>query len=200
MRALLLLVLLSGLVRAGDSELQMIKSRIALFATLKGRFTQSKKIRVIKKPLKSEGNFVLLKDKGVLWRTFKPRVVSVRVFHDEIAEIKDGRPTVIVSAKDQPALGLIGKVLFAVFSADIKELKRHFDFTRAALKDPGGWEVSLRPRDAMIAKVIDGVEAAGTGTVESLTIHEVNGDVTSISFSEISSTRPVTTEEAALFE
>ncbi len=191
----------SALAAAPDADLQAIKKTLAPFATLTGTFEQTKKIRVIKKPLKSEGDFTLLKNKGVLWSTRKPMVSILRVRRDDIAQIKDGKATVVVSLKDQPALGLIGKVLFAVFSADVDELKRHFEFTRVTPPDAAGhWEASLRPRDAMVRKVVDRIELGGGRVVETLTLNEVNGDSSVIRFKNVVEDRPLSKEEAKLFE
>lgn len=202
-RLLLLLVLLARAASAAsvDADLSAIKARLAPFDTLKGSFEQTKKIRVIKKPLKSEGDFLLLKNKGVLWRSARPMPSALRIRRDDISQIKDGKAAVLVSTRDQPSLGLIGKVLFAIFSADVDELKRHFEFTRAAAPDAAGhWEAVLRPRDGMVRKVVDRIELGGGRVVETLTLFEVNGDYSVIRFKDVSENRPLSKEEAALFE
>lgn len=200
--AILLCLLARPALAAGiDDDLLAIKKQLVPFATLKGGFEQNKKIRVIKKPLKSAGDFTLLKGKGVLWRTTSPMASTVRVSRDDIAQIKDGKALVMVSMKDQPALGLIGKVLFALFSADIDELKRHFEFTAATAPNGAGhWNASLRPRDAMVRKVVSRIELEGGRVVDALTLYEVNGDYSVIHFKDVAENGPLNKEEAALFE
>lgn len=193
--------LLVGPVLAGNDNLDSIKERMLPFTTLKGSFEQSKQIRLIKKPLRSQGEFTLLKDKGVLWRTIEPTTSLLRITHDEIVQIKDGKTTVLVSLKQNPALGLIGKILFAVFSADIEELKRNFEFTRDDLnRQTGHWEASLLPKDPMVRKVIDHIDLSGGRTLETLRLYEVNGDKTSIIFTRVSQNRHLSKKEGALFE
>ena len=207
MRTALLLCLLAVPVRASAAApaadvagLEAIKKQLAPFDGLKGGFEQSKKIRVIKKPLKSQGDFILFKGKGVIWRTLKPMASTLRISHDDIAELKDGKAAILVSMKDQPALGIIGRVLFAVFSADVDELKRHFDFTRVVPPDAAGhWSAALRPRDAMVRKGVERIELEGGRFVEAITLGEANGDVSVIRFVNTSESRP-TKEEEALFE
>ena len=210
MRTALLLCLLAAPVlaraadapaaNASDADIQAIKKTLAPYAVLKGGFEQSKKIRVIKKPLKSEGEFTLIKGKGVLWRTLKPMTSTLRISRDDIAEIKDGKAAILISMKDQPALGIIGKVLFAVFSADVDELKRHFDFIRATRPDEAGhWVLVLRPKDAMVRKQIERIDIEGVRFVEGLTLSEVNGDASVIRFTHLTESRPGK-EEEALFE
>ena len=186
---------------AVDADLEAIKKELASSVTLKGAFEQTKKIRVIKKPLASSGDFLLLKDKGVLWRTVKPMESTLRITRDDISEIKNGKAAVLVSMKDQPALGLISRVLFAVFSTDVDELKRHFEFTRAQRPDEAGhWAAALRPRDAMVRKAVERIEIAGGRVVESITLGEVNGDVSVIRFKDVSEIRTPSKDDAALFE
>jgi hypothetical protein len=208
MRSSLLLCLLAVplLARAAAAPaadvagLEAIKKHLAPFDGLKGGFEQSKKIRVIKKPLKSEGDFLLFKGKGVIWRTLKPMTSTLRISRDDIAELKGGKAAILVSMKDQPALGIIGKVLFAVFSADVDELKRHFDFTKVVPPDAAGhWSAALRPRDAMVRKGVESIELEGGRFVEAITLGEANGDVSMIRFSNTTESRP-SKEEESLFE
>lgn len=187
-------------VDANGAGLEAIKRQLAPFDGLKGGFQQSKKIRVIKKPLVSEGDFILLKGKGVIWRTLKPMASTLRISRDDIAELKGGKAAILVSMKDQPALGIIGKVLFAVFSADVDELKRHFDFVRVDPPDSSGhWSADLRPRDAMVRKGVERIGIEGGRFVEAITLGEANGDVSVIRFASTSESRP-SKEEEALFE
>ena len=56
---------------------------------LKGTFSQSKNIKPLKRPFKSEGGFVYLPKKGVLWHTQKP-VDSLKLFaNDGVYKIDD---------------------------------------------------------------------------------------------------------------
>jgi len=125
---------------------------------------------------------------------------TLRISRDDIAEIKDGKAAILISMKDQPALGIIGKVLFAVFSADVDELKRHFDFSRASPPDASGrWSLVLRPRDAMVRKGIERIEIEGGRFVDSITLDEANGDVSVIRFKDTSESA-LSKEEEAFFE
>jgi hypothetical protein len=200
MRALLLacFVAAPAFARAAAGP-EDIRKQLTPFTTLKGSFEQTKKIRVIKKPLKSEGRFVLSKDRGVLWENTKPLVSTVRVRRDDIAEIKDGKTVILVSTKDQPQLRVIGTVLFAVFAADVEELKRHFDFSSVAVST-SGWTAELRPKDAGVAQEVSRIELSGRGLLDSLTLFEADGDVTEIRFIGTTSAQPLDKSEAALFE
>jgi hypothetical protein len=176
-----------------------IKKDLVSFDVLKGNFEQSKKIKIIKKPLKSYGDFILVKNKGLLWRTSKPLVSAIRITQDDIVSLGEGKKVVFVSMKDQPALRVIGKILFALFATDVDELQRHFKFTKV-LATPESWSVMLTPNDANVAKVIRYVDISGAKTVHKLILFEANGDSTEINFKDVASKKPLTKEEEALFE
>lgn len=182
-----------------------IKKELVSFDILKGNFDQNKKIKIIKNPLKSHGTFTLVKSKGLLWSTSKPLISTIRITQDDIVSLSNGKKVVFISMKDQPALGVIGKILFALFSTDMDELQRHFQFTNVysnldGWPSPDKWSATLKPNDPAVAKVIDSIYICGRKTVRRLLLSEANGDSTEIIFKEVSSKKPLTKEEEALFE
>ena len=175
-----------------------IKARLSPFEILRGEFQQSKSIRIIRKPLKSRGDFVLVKGQGVLWHTIRPMESTLKVTPAEISQIKDGKVAFRMKADEQPALKLIGKVLFAVFSADVQELKQHFEI-KGSMKE-GHWQAVLVPKEAWVAKVAKEISLQGGKTLESIQISEANGDRSSIQFSEVQLKSKLKPAEKALFE
>lgn len=208
MKRLLTLLLISGAAHAApsprapsrdDAAVASIQKQLAPFATLHGRFTQTKRIRVLSRPLVSSGDFVLVKERGLLWRTTEPIAAAVRITPGGIAQLKDGKTTVLVSAKDQPGVSAVGKVLFAIFSLDLGRFREHFAFRSAAAPAGKPWTAVLAPTDAGLATFVRSIELTGERTLEGLTLVEANGDVTSIRFADTRAT-PLTPQEEALFE
>jgi hypothetical protein len=195
--ALLLLLLLPAAAHAdiaGD-----IRRQLTPFTVLRGQFRQVKTIKILKRPLRSSGDFVLAKDKGVLWHTLKPTVGTMKITAVEVAQIKDGKVGFRMRVADQPALRLISKVLFAVFAADVEELKRHFDITGPPVVD-GRWQADLKPRDAMMAAVVPHIQLRGAKTLEEIEISEANGDRTVIEFLGVKLDEELSKAESASFE
>lgn len=197
--ALALLLVLSGAARADDAAVASIQQQLAPFATLHGKFTQTKKIQILSRPLVSSGDFALVKDKGLIWRTTQPIASAVRITPGGIAQLKDGKTTVLVSAKDQPGVSAVGKVLFAIFSLDLNRVRQHFAFRSAAAPAGKPWSAVLEPTDPGLSKFVRSIALTGERTVEGLTLTEANGDVTSIRFSDTQAS-PLSPQEAALLE
>lgn len=202
MRLLLCLLLLAAPLPgwAAAKDLASIKRQLATPAVLKGRFEQARAIKVLRKPLKSSGRFVLAKGTGLLWQAEKPLPSLLRITREQIAQLKDGKAKVFVDTKAQPGLSVVGKILFAVFSADVDELQRHFEFISTTAKAGQPWTASLRPLDKNVAKVVVGIEISGGRTVHELRLAEANGDSTVIRFLDVSEKAPLSPAEAALFE
>src|SRR6185369_10263730 len=136
---------------------------------------------------------------GLVWRISKPLISTIRITRDDIVSLNDGKKIVFVSMKDQPALSVIGKILFALFASDVDELQRHFSFSKIEA-GPGSWSVVMNPNDSSVSKVINFVVIKGGKTVQRLKLHEANGDSTEITFENVTSKKPLTKEEEALFE
>jgi len=198
--ALLLSLAAAGTARADNAAVASIQSQLAPFGALQGHFHQSKTIRVLSRPLVSSGDFVLVKDKGLVWRTTSPLTTGVRITPQGIAQLKDGKATVLVSAKDQPGMSAVGKVLFAVFSLDLQRLQQHFAIRSASAPVGKPWTATLTPTDPGVAKFVKSISLQGEKTVTSLELTEANGDVTAIHFSDVVLSRAPTAEEQALLE
>lgn len=175
-----------------------IKASLSPFEVLHGNFRQSKSIRILKNPLKSSGSFVLVKGKGVLWKSLKPMPSLLKVTPDAISQFKNGKVAFQMKSDEQPALKLIGKVLFAVFSADVSELKKHFEIS-GSLKN-GHWEATLLPKEAWVGKVAKEIKLEGGKTLDTLRLAEANGDATVISFVDVRLKAPLSADEKALIE
>ena len=174
-----------------------IKTQLAPFSALRGSFRQVKTIKILKRPLRSSGEFLLAKDQGALWRTLKPSVSTVKVTSSEVAQIKDGKVGFRMGVEDQPALRMVTKVLFAVFAADVDELKRHFDITGES--KAGRWQAELKPKEPLVAKVIPLIRMRGSKVLDAIQISEANGDLTAIDFAGVELDAKLRADESALF-
>jgi hypothetical protein len=161
-----------------------VKARLRTFETLKGRFSQSKRIQGIKRPLKSSGTFIVLRAKGVLWKTERPIQSLLVISKAAISVVKDGKKTDQISMKEQPALRLIGEVVFALFSADTESLKAHFKVTSSKLDEDSPWKLQLQPLDPLIARAIKGINLEGGSSVSLIQVLETNGDSSLVGFTE----------------
>ena len=64
-------------VQAADGD--GVRARLAKPAVLRGQFEQQKQLQGFRNPLKSSGDFLLLRDRGIAWNTRLPFASSTRL-------------------------------------------------------------------------------------------------------------------------
>lgn len=177
------------------AEIQAILARPKILC---GRFDQIKQLAGLKNPLRSNGRFCVVADKGVLWRSLQPFANTLRLTRDEIVQWQGERLAMRLNAKQEPTVRIINSLLFSVLAGDLGQLEKHFDVDGSVTD--GAWSVKLKARDAGVAKVIGAIALDGAAYVKNIAIDEANGDRTRIVFSALQTgAQAMTGEEAALF-
>ncbi|UBB27021.1 outer membrane lipoprotein carrier protein LolA [Pseudoxanthomonas japonensis] len=186
--------------RAAD-DLAVIQQRVAQVEVLRGQFEQEKRITGFKNPLRSQGWFVVARQKGVIWTTEKPFPSEMVITRDRIlSRQRDGSQRVEVDGREQPALRSVNAMMFALVSGDVAALSSRFETRVQALPD-NGWRLGLKPRSAALAKAFARIELSGDRYVREVRIEEANGDSTLLRFSALKDT-PATlaADEARRFD
>lgn len=182
----------------GAAPVASIHALLAKPKILCGRFDQTKLLAGLKNPLRSNGRFCVVADKGVLWRSLQPFAQTLRLTRDEIVQWQGERVTMRLDARQEPALRLVNSILFAALAGDLGQLEKHFDID-GVVRD-GAWSVKLKARDTSVAKVIGAIALEGAAYVKNIAIDEANGDRTRIVFSAIQTgDHAMNSDEAALF-
>jgi outer membrane lipoprotein-sorting protein len=178
-----------------------VQQRVAQVAVLRGEFTQEKRIEGFKNPLRSEGRFLLARDKGVLWATLKPFPSEVVLTRERIlSRQRDGSTRVEMDARQQPALRSVNAMMFALMSGDVKALTGRFD-AQAQLLPNNAWKLVLTPKAGPVAQAFKAIILEGDRYVRRVDIDERNGDRTHLQFSGMSEApAQLTTDEARRFE
>jgi hypothetical protein len=181
--SLLALAILAFVPLSGAAQVEKIPALLAKPKVLCGNFEQTKQLAGLKKPLISSGRFCLVVEKGVLWRTLHPFPNTVRVTREEITQSQGERVTTRLSAKQEPAIGVINSVLFSLLAGDFGQLQKLFDVDGKVIKD--SWTVVLKARDPSLARMLGQISLAGGAFVTSIVMDETGGDRTRIVFSAI---------------
>jgi len=182
----------------GAAPVAQIQAILAKPRVMCGRFDQTKRLVGLKNPLRSNGRFCVVADKGVLWRSLQPFANTVRLTRDEIVQWHGERLAMRLNAKQEPTVRLINTLLFSMLAGDLGQLEKYFDVEGVA--GDGAWSVKLKARDAGVAKVIGAIALDGGVYVKNIAIDEAKGDRTRIVFSAIQTgEQAITSEEAALF-
>jgi hypothetical protein len=185
--AVFLLLMPLRLCQAADLLVD-IGARLVKTETTEGRFRQEKKIRVLKKPLISTGLFVYHRSKGVIWQTLEP-VPSMLVVNQTRLLTTQGEQTL------PPAFG---RVFTAMFGGDLQTMKEGFDISGA--NDKSAWKLQLKPKDALLQKVITAMQLTGNQELQQIEIEEANGNFTRITFEQITHPETLTPAQEADFE
>jgi hypothetical protein len=165
------------------AALSLPAAKLAKAQVLRGRFTHSKHLSEVPRPLVATGEFVFVRDLGVYWHTQQP-FDSVVVLTGAGLEQRDGgEPALRVNANDQPAVRVIADIFMALFTLDVGILARDFDLYGG--KVPDGWNVGLKPRSRAMASVFAQATVAGRDEVEQVVLTDARGDRTVIELSGI---------------
>ncbi|MGH8444611.1 MAG: hypothetical protein ACREVL_05050, partial [Solimonas sp.] len=98
---------------------------LAAARTLSGPYTQKKTLRELPQPLASAGDFLFVREVGVAWRTLTPFPSELIVTRDALVQ-RDGGSSTRVAAGQQPAVRMVARIFFAVFSLDFAQLSELF--------------------------------------------------------------------------
>lgn len=193
---------LAGHARAIEPQPELVRAvaaRLVNEPLLRGEFEQRKSIKGFRNPLISRGDFIVARQRGVLWRTLEPFASSMLVTPDRmLLRQADGRMVRQLHTSEEPALRAIGETLFGLIAADLSGLAQRFRITGQA--DDAGWRLSLVPIDAGMARWLQRVELEGDRFLRGVRLAEASGDQTSIRLTRHTTASSLTPQQEALFE
>ena len=205
MKILRMFVLLFALLSAAMLPVQAadgdgVRARLAKPAVLRGQFEQQKQLQGFRNPLRSSGDFLLLRDRGIAWNTRLPFASSTRLTRRKLlATMPDGSTQVLVDASASPAMAAVNALLMALVAGDLDALATRFTL-KEALRADGGWSLTLQPRDTALKQAFSRIVLDGDRYLRGVEIVEPAGDRTRIRFSDLRETPPATRQEAAQLE
>jgi hypothetical protein len=177
-----------------------VRKRMAAEPVVRGSFEQRKTLKGFKHPVVSRGDFVVVRERGVVWRTREPFASSLLVMRDRVvAKQADGTVTHRLNASEEPAVRTISETLFALMTADVSVLAARFQIEGEATGSEG-WRLALQPRDASLAKWLARVELEGDRFLRSVRLQEASGDTTQIRFTQLQAASATTRDEESQFE
>lgn len=186
------------------SLIGQIRQRLVDAPVLRGRFEQRKSVQGFRHPLLSRGEFVLDRQRGMLWHTQEPFESRLILARDKMRVIRpDGRPETRMDAGKDPGFREISAMLLAFMSADLEGLAARFRIEGQISDSPTGtpsWRLQLVPRDAAVAQWITRIELGGDSYLRTLRWLESRGDATQIALSGHTVATTLAPAEIALFE
>ena len=193
------LVLPAVAVEATSPLLREVRQRLTSEPVVRGSFEQRKTVKGFRNPLVSGGEFVVSRQRGVLWRTLEPFASTLVVTRDRVlARGADGSVARRLSASEEPAVRAISETLFGVMSADLTALDQRFQID-GELVGREGWRLQLQPRDAALARWVQRVELEGERFLKAVRLQEGSGDQTQIRMARHSTSATLSADEEAQF-
>lgn len=151
---------------------------------LRGKFTHSRHLREIPRPLVGTGEFIFVRSLGVYWHTREPFDSIVVLTREGMVQSDEGGPAQRIAAGEQPAVRLVANIFMALFTLDVASLRRDFDLYGGKQEDR--WIIGLKPRTRAIAGVFSQATVTGAEDVEQVVLTDAQGDRTVIDLSNIS--------------
>lgn len=182
--AWLVAVLVAPVRAQDDAALRRVLQPFAQVKALSARFTEVKKIALLKQPIESEGELHYARPHQLVRRTTSP-VASKLIVRKGRLTMVDATGPQHLDLDSQPEVAALADALMLVFEGDAGRLKAMMRYD-LQVDDDGHFTLKLVPRDEKLAKLVREMQAEGKGAVlSSLRIVDGFGDATTTTFHEV---------------
>ncbi|WP_330984125.1 MULTISPECIES: outer membrane lipoprotein carrier protein LolA [Enterobacterales] len=176
----LVALLLAPLVHA--VTLDELQQRFTEQPIVRAHFDQTRTIKEMPQPLRSQGEMLIARDTGLLWDQTSPFPMSMMLDDSRMVQIVNGQPPQTITADNNPQMFQFNHLLRALFQADRKVLEQNF---RIDFKDQGNehWTLKLTPVTTPLDKIFTSIDLGGKTYLESIQLNDKQGDRTDITLS-----------------
>ncbi|HEF0124604.1 TPA: outer membrane lipoprotein carrier protein LolA [Citrobacter youngae] len=177
----LLVLLISPFVSA--LTLDDLQQRFTEQPVVRAHFDQTRTIKDLPQPLRSQGKMLIARDQGLLWDQTAPFPMQLLLDDKRMVQVINGQPPQTITAENNPQMFQFNHLLRALFQADRKVLEQNFrvTFTNAG---EGRWTLRLTPITTPLDKIFATIDLAGKTCLESIQLNDKQGDRTDIALSQ----------------
>jgi hypothetical protein len=176
-----------------------VAGRLANPAVLRGSFEQEKRLKGFRNPLLSKGDFLMAKERGVVWSTRTP-FASTLVLTKQKLLLRQADGSARSLGAGEAAVATTNTLLMALLGGDTQALSRQFTLHESVAAD-GSWKLELVPKQGALKKLFARIELQGDQYVRSVHLEEVRGDSTDIRFAQLrSAPATLSADEAKAFD
>uniref|UniRef100_UPI003B9EC274 outer membrane lipoprotein carrier protein LolA n=1 Tax=Aeromonas jandaei TaxID=650 RepID=UPI003B9EC274 len=191
---LLLLALLSWPTLA--ITLADVQQQLTAADARSARFEQERQISGLTQALRSSGELLLVKGKGLWWQQQKPFPLTLTLTPTRMVQQLPDQPA---QTLDSPQLLEFSNLMLALFDPSEAALDNYFRHKLASEGEE--WTLTLEPIRSPLDKVFASLVLKGRHELASLAIHDKQGDVTLIRFVDWQlKTLPLSAEEQSRFD
>lgn len=177
----LLVLLISPFVSA--LNLDDLQQRFTEQPVIRAHFDQTRTIKDLPQPLRSQGQMLIARDQGLLWDQTSPFPMQLLLDDKRMVQVINGQPPQIITAENNPQMFQFNHLLRALFQADRKVLEQNFR-VEFADKGEGRWTLRLTPTTTPLDKIFNTIDLAGQTYLESIQLNDKQGDRTDIALTQ----------------
>lgn len=177
----LLALLLSPFVHA--ITLDELQQRFTEQPVVRADFTQTRTIKDLPQPLRSQGKMLIARDRGLLWDQTAPFPMALMLDDSRMVQVINGQPPQVITAQNNPQMFQFNHLLRALFQADRAVLEQNF---RIDFNDLGAdrWSLKLTPTTTPLDKIFASIDLAGQQYLDHIQLNDKQGDLTDIVFTQ----------------
>ncbi|NIZ77453.1 outer membrane lipoprotein carrier protein LolA [Escherichia coli] len=177
----LLALLISPFVSA--LNLDDLQQRFTEQPVIRAHFDQTRTIKDLPQPLRSQGQMLIARDQGLLWDQTSPFPMQLLLDDKRMVQVINGQPPQIITAENNPQMFQFNHLMRALFQADRKVLEQNFR-VEFADKGEGRWTLRLTPTTTPLDKIFNTIDLAGQTYLESIQLNDKQGDRTDIALTQ----------------
>lgn len=177
----LLALLLSPLVSA--LTLDDLQQRFTEQPVIRAHFDQTRTIKDLSQPLRSQGTMLIARDTGLLWDQTTPFPMQLLLDDKRMVQVINGQPPQTITAENNPQMFQFNHLLRALFQADRRVLEQNFR-VEFSDKGQGRWTLSLTPLTTPLDKIFATIDLAGQTYLDHIQLNDKQGDRTDITLSQ----------------
>ncbi|EFJ2722501.1 outer membrane lipoprotein carrier protein LolA [Escherichia coli] len=171
-----------------------LQQRFTEQPVIRAHFDQTRTIKDLPQPLRSQGQMLIARDQGLLWDQTSPFPMQLLLDDKRMVQVINGQPPQIITAENNPQMFQFNHLLRALFQADRKVLEQNFR-VEFADKGEGRWTLRLTPTTTPLDKIFNTINLAGKTYLESIQLNDKQGDRTDIALTQHQLTPALLTDD-----
>ncbi len=187
---LILALVLAGPLAAQDADeiddigltLEVVAERLSRHGVLRGRYSQTRQIAVLSRPLESSGRF-LLSGRGLQWQQEKPFENVIVADGKRVAERMADGPVKSIDGSRQPMVVAISRIFLDMFRGAHSNLDDNFAIRFE--QDNEAWEIGLTPPSYPLSWAIRQIKLKGHEHIDQISVSSGESDEMSIRFFDL---------------
>ena len=151
-------------------------------ANVQGAFTQQRYLKSLTQPMTTNGQFVLIPKRGLLWHMQKPFENRLRVRADGIMQW-NGKSWVAANQSKMNGQSQQIRLFLDLLGGNTQGLEKQFDLQLSGSQQK--WTLRLNPKTALMKQIFNHIEISGDNVVRRIELNEKQGDRTVMQFNQV---------------